>query len=88
MKRLQEGLVDMDEVKRQNATPEHDVIYDAIREPAEGYTLFSIVSVAVITANDPIASFILSQSSYHQLNFQLDFHLHRLLFHNRIHDVL
>ena len=45
MKRLQEGLADMDEAKREKATPEHDVIDDAIRERAEGYTVFSIVSL-------------------------------------------
>jgi hypothetical protein len=45
MKRLQEGLADMEEGRREKATPEHDVIDDAIRERAEGYTVFSIVSV-------------------------------------------
>jgi len=42
MNRLQEGLNDMEEGKREKATPEHDVIDDAIRERAEGYTVFSI----------------------------------------------
>ena len=45
MRRLQEGLADMEEGRREKATPEHDVIDDAIRERAEGYTVFSIVSV-------------------------------------------
>jgi hypothetical protein len=45
MKRLQEGLADMGEARREKATPEHDVIDEAIRERAEGYTVFSIVSV-------------------------------------------
>jgi len=42
MKRVQEGLADMEEGRREKATPEHDVIDDAIREHAEGYTVFSI----------------------------------------------
>jgi neutrophil cytosolic factor 2 len=42
MRRLQEGLADMEEGRREKATPEHDVIDDAIRERAEGYTVFSI----------------------------------------------
>lgn len=45
MRRPQEGLADMEEGRREKATPEHDVIDDAIRERAEGYTVFSIVSV-------------------------------------------
>ena len=45
MRRMQEGLADMEEGRREKATPEHDVIDDAIRERAEGYTVFSIVSV-------------------------------------------
>jgi len=42
MRRPQEGLADMEEGRREKATPEHDVIDDAIRERAEGYTVFSI----------------------------------------------
>jgi len=42
MRRLPEGLADMEEGRREKATPEHDVIDDAIRERAEGYTVFSI----------------------------------------------
>ena len=44
MKRLQEGLADMEEASREKAIDDHSVIDDAIREHAEGYTVFSIVS--------------------------------------------
>ena len=44
MKRLEEGLVDMEEARREKITDDHNVIDDAIRERAEGYTVFSIVS--------------------------------------------
>jgi len=42
MKRLEEGLVDMEEARREKITDDHNVIDDAIRERAEGYTVFSI----------------------------------------------
>ena len=42
MGRLQEGLADMQEAKRDKATDEHNVIDDAIADNGEGYTVFSI----------------------------------------------
>jgi len=42
MKRLAEGLVDMEEARREKITDDHNVIDDAIQERAEGYTVFSI----------------------------------------------
>ena len=51
MKRLQDGPADMVESSREKATPEHDVIDDAIQERAEGYTVFSIVSVIRLVAH-------------------------------------
>jgi hypothetical protein len=43
---MDEGLRDMEEARRDKATDEHNVIDDAIRDRGEGYTVFSIVSVA------------------------------------------
>jgi len=40
--RLQEGLADMEEARREKATDEHNVIDDAIQDRGEGYTVFSI----------------------------------------------
>ncbi|KAG6889114.1 hypothetical protein C0995_003683 [Termitomyces sp. Mi166 len=40
--RMQEGLVDMEQAKREKATEEHNVIDDAIQDRGEGYTVFSI----------------------------------------------
>jgi tetratricopeptide (TPR) repeat protein len=40
--RLQEGLVDMQDAKKDKMTEEHGVIDDAIRDRGEGYTVFSI----------------------------------------------
>ncbi|KAF8813751.1 NADPH oxidase regulator NoxR [Phlegmacium glaucopus] len=40
--RLQEGLADMEEAKREKATEDHNVIDDAIKDGGEGYTVFSI----------------------------------------------
>jgi hypothetical protein len=45
MGRMDEGLRDMEEARRDKATDEHNVIDDAIRDRGEGYTVFSIVSV-------------------------------------------
>lgn len=44
MGRLQEGLADMEEARKDKATDEHNVIDDAIQDRGEGYTVFSIVS--------------------------------------------
>lgn len=41
--RLQEGLGDMEEARKDKATDEHNVIDDAIQDRGEGYTVFSIV---------------------------------------------
>ncbi|THU89357.1 hypothetical protein K435DRAFT_678103 [Dendrothele bispora CBS 962.96] len=40
--RMEEGLQDMQEAKREKATDEHNVIDDAIADRGEGYTVFSI----------------------------------------------
>lgn len=40
--RIQEGLADMEDAKRDKATDEHNVIDDAIQDRGEGYTVFSI----------------------------------------------
>jgi len=42
MGRLQEGLMDMEEARREKVTDEHNVIDDAIQDRGEGYTVFSI----------------------------------------------
>lgn len=44
MGRMDEGLVDMQEARKEKCTEEHEVIDDAIRDGGEGYTVFSIVS--------------------------------------------
>lgn len=41
--RMDEGLADMQEAKKDKATDEHNVIDDAIADRGEGYTVFSIV---------------------------------------------
>jgi neutrophil factor 2 len=41
----EEGIRTMQEAVKYNATPEHKVIEEAIRDGADGYTVFSIVSV-------------------------------------------
>lgn len=46
--RMEEGLADMQEAKKDKATDEHNVIDDAIRDRGEGYTVFSIVSLSQI----------------------------------------
>jgi hypothetical protein len=40
--KVQEGLIDMEEARRDKATEEHNVIDDAIADRGEGYTVFSI----------------------------------------------
>ena len=46
MGNAQEGLADMEDARREKATEEHGVIDDAIQDRGEGYTVFSIVSLA------------------------------------------
>ena len=43
--RIQEGLADMEDARRDKATDEHHVIDDAIRDRGDGYTVFSIVRI-------------------------------------------
>jgi hypothetical protein len=45
--KVQEGLADMEEARREKATEEHNVIDDAIQDRGEGYTVFSIVSMLI-----------------------------------------
>ena len=40
----EEGMQTMQEAAKHKAGPEHEVIEEAIRDGAEGYTVFSIVS--------------------------------------------
>jgi hypothetical protein len=47
--KVQEGLADMEEARREKATEEHNVIDDAIQDRGEGYTVFSIVSILPAT---------------------------------------
>jgi neutrophil cytosolic factor 2 len=47
---LQEGLMDMEEARKEKATDEHNVIDDAIQDRGEGYTVFSIVSNPSLTS--------------------------------------
>ncbi|KAI8974023.1 hypothetical protein BD414DRAFT_498900 [Trametes punicea] len=42
MGKMQEGLADMEDARREKATEEHGVIDDAIQDRGEGYTVFSI----------------------------------------------
>ncbi|KAK7691652.1 hypothetical protein QCA50_005051 [Cerrena zonata] len=42
MGRLNEGLMDMEEARKEKATEEHNVIDDAINDRGDGYTVFSI----------------------------------------------
>jgi hypothetical protein len=42
MGRVEDGMQDMLAAQKEKATPEHDVIDEAIRERGEGYTVFSI----------------------------------------------
>ena len=46
--RVEEGLLDLEEARKEKATEEHNVIDDAIADRGEGYTVFSIVSCVVI----------------------------------------
>lgn len=41
----EEGMQTMQEAVKYKAAPEHEVIEEAIRDGAEGYTVFSIVSL-------------------------------------------
>ncbi len=40
---MQEGMAELEDATRQQATEEHSVIDEAIRDRGEGYTVFSIV---------------------------------------------
>ena len=46
MGRTEEGLMDMREALKEKVTEEHNVIDDAIQDRGDGYTVFSIVSLA------------------------------------------
>ena len=51
MGRLNEGIMDMEEARKEKATQEHNVIDDAINDRGDGYTVFSIVST--VSCYDP-----------------------------------
>ena len=51
MGRLNEGIMDMEEARKEKATQEHNVIDDAINDRGDGYTVFSIVSI--VSCYDP-----------------------------------
>ncbi|KAL4249263.1 NADPH Oxidase Activator [Abortiporus biennis] len=40
--RLQEGMIEMEEARKEKATEEHNVVDDAIADRGDGYTVFSI----------------------------------------------
>lgn len=42
---MEEGMQAMQEAAKHKVAPEHEVIEEAIRDGAEGYTVFSIVSL-------------------------------------------
>jgi hypothetical protein len=44
---MQEGMAELEDATRQQATEEHSVIDEAIRDRGEGYTVFSIVRLKV-----------------------------------------
>jgi neutrophil cytosolic factor 2 len=48
MGRVDDGLRDMEDARREKATDEHNVIDDAITDRGDGYTVFSIVSLLSI----------------------------------------
>jgi len=62
MGKLQEGLADMEEAKREKATAEHNVIDDAIQDRGEGYTVFSIVRPISLFRGYPILICLCSPS--------------------------
>ena len=51
----EEGIQTMQEAVKHKSTPDHEVIEEAIQDGAEGYTVFSIVSVPART-HCPIGS--------------------------------
>ena len=46
---VDQGLRDMQEARAEKATDEHNVIDDALADRGEGYTVFSIVSVIIMS---------------------------------------
>lgn len=44
MGRMEEGLMELEEARKEKATDEHNVIDDALADRGDGYTVFSIVS--------------------------------------------
>jgi hypothetical protein len=52
MGRIQEGLMDLEDARREKVTVEHNVIDEAIEDRGEGYTVFSIVSIATFSYSD------------------------------------
>ena len=48
MGNMEAGLAEMEEARKEKVTDEHSVIDDAITERGEGYTVFSIVSDAIL----------------------------------------
>lgn len=69
MGRLDPGLADMQEARRDKVTDEHNVIDDAIRDRGDGYTVFSIVSLPV--------------SFHHRMNLILGSRLESCIVHPR-----
>jgi hypothetical protein len=54
LNRMDEGLLDMEEARKEKATEEHNVIDDAIADRGEGYTVFSIVRLLFIPLVSPL----------------------------------
>jgi hypothetical protein len=46
---IQEGMAELEDAARQQATEEHSVIDEAIRDRGEGYTVFSIVRLKLFS---------------------------------------
>ena len=55
--RVEEGLLDLEEARKEKQTEEHNVIDDAITDRGEGYTVFSIVSDNIDLLDDGTQSF-------------------------------
>ncbi|KAL5343845.1 hypothetical protein BJX70DRAFT_393267 [Aspergillus crustosus] len=52
LQQIGQGLQDLEYASKEKVTPDHDVINDAIRERAEGYTVFSIPVGVIYRPNE------------------------------------
>lgn len=68
---MQEGMTELEDATRQQATEEHSVIDEAIRDRGEGYTVFSIVRLqdtCVLFNADWICSPLVSSTARQRTN--------------------